>query len=103
LLATCIETACLARVHALVLAAMARATLPPIDAAGGSLTALELQRLAGLDPKLLASLSRLLSHLPPTPEAAAARFAALRSAAAIGRAPATSRALGPRRVPAVAV
>jgi hypothetical protein len=96
------ESACRARVRTLALAAMARAGLPPIAPPIGGLTALELRRLEGCHPRMLASLSRLLSHLPPTPEAAAARFAALRSAAAIAKAPATSRAPGPRRVPAVA-
>jgi hypothetical protein len=92
----------IARVHALALAAMARAAPPPIDAAGGGFTSCELACLDGCHPRMLASLSRLLSHLPPTPEAAADQFSAMRRALAIARAPATSRAPAPRRVPAVA-
>jgi len=91
-----------ARVHALALAAMVAAAPSCDELESGGLNSCELARLAGVDPKLLASLSRLLSHLPCTPEAAAARFAALRVELAAKRAPATSRAPGPRRVPAVA-
>jgi len=92
-----------ARVHVLAIAAMAAAAPAKINSAPRGLTPCELARLAGLDPKLLASLARLLSHLPCTPEAAAARFAARRVELAAKRVPATSRAPGPRRVPAVAV
>jgi hypothetical protein len=70
--------AVLSRVHAMAVAAMAMAAPKNQAAALSVLTSLERQRLAGCGPKLLASLSRLLSHLPPTETADLAAWLAAR-------------------------